>query len=107
MGSREERDLQRLTVAAELYAKVTGSFPPDKVAESIRTCGRSVEDQVVSLRAAYDKYITASTYPLSDLVQMAKRGDMILKFGVYVRLDTIMTKGRLDRIYRKAIRSKS
>lgn len=107
MGSREERDLQLLTRAAQLFAKTTKLYPPDKVAESIQTCGRPTEDQVVSLRRAYDEYIKTSTYPLTDLVKMAKRGDMILQFGVYVRLDEMMKKGRLDKIYRKAIRSES
>lgn len=105
MGTREKRDLQSLTTAAELFAKVTGLYPPDQVAESIVSCGRPIEDQVVSLRESYDKYINTETYPLIDLVSMAKRGDMVLRFGVYVRLDDIMKKGRLDKIYRKAIRS--
>jgi hypothetical protein len=105
MGTREKRDLQSLTSAAELFAKVTGSYPPEQVAEMIASCGISIEGQTVSLREAYDKYINTSTYPLIDLVGMAKRGDMILKFGVYVRLDDIMKKGRLDKIYRKAMRS--
>lgn len=105
MGSREKRDLQVLTTAAELFAKVTGSYPPEQVAEQIASCGIPVEKQIVSLRQAYDKYISTSTYPLIDLVGMAKRGDMILRFGVYVRLDEIMNKGRLDKIYRKTIRS--
>jgi hypothetical protein len=107
MGSREQRDLQLLTKAARLFARVTGSYPPDKVEESILSCGIPVEDQVVSLRKAYDRYIASSTYPLSDLLDMAKRGDIILQFGVYVRLDDILKKGRLDRIYRKTVRSKS
>ncbi len=105
MGSREERDLQLLTRAAELFAKVTGLYPPDQVAGQIEACGIPVGDQIVSLRTAYDNYINTTTYALSDLVGMAKRGDMILQFGIYVRLDETLKKGRLDRIYRKTIRS--
>jgi hypothetical protein len=106
MGSRKQRDLQLLTKAARLFARMTGSYPPDKVAETILACGIPVEDQITSLRKAYDRYIVSSTYPLSDLVTMARRGDIILKFGTYVELDDLMTKGRLDKIYQKAIRSK-
>jgi len=104
MTPRRNTDMQLLADAAKLFAKLSGACEPGVMAASLQSCGSSVEDQVVSLRRAYERYLDESSCSLRDLVAMAKRGDMILRFGIYVRLDALMTSGRLDRIYQRALR---
>jgi hypothetical protein len=104
MSGRKDDDLRLLTKAAELFARLSGTYPPEKVESSILSCGVPIEDQIVRLRLTYERYMDSTSCDLRDLVLMAKRGDMLLQFGSYVRLDEMMKTGRLDRLYKRRLR---
>ena len=106
MRPSRKTDLQRLTEAATLFAKLSGACLPESVASSLEACNEPIGDQVVSLRQAYERYLAECSCPMQDLVAMAKRGDMLLRFGAYVRLDDILKTGRLDRLYRKTLKQR-
>ena len=101
MNARQARDLKLLGDAARLFAKVSGACSLDQVDESLDLCNRSLPEQVVSLRDAYERYLDECSCTMRDLVAMACRGDMLLRFGAHVRLDNMLRSGRLDRIYRR------
>jgi len=103
MGRKDDRRL--LIEAAELFAKLSGLYPPDQVETSVDECGQPIKAQVVSLRDTYERYLDESTCTMRELVIMAGRGDIILRFGIHVRLHELLTEGRLGRIYKREKRS--
>jgi len=56
------------------------------------------------LRRAYDTYMEDTCLPMRELVDRARRGDLLQRFAFNVQLDTYITTGVLDRAYKRVLR---
>jgi len=112
----------KLLKAANLFARLTGvtdngrpglmngGYSKEEAREVVEAIQNSLdkdesaESQILLLRQAYEEYLDASTCSLAAIVEHLRTGDLIMQFSRHAILDRLITKGVLDRLYKRALR---